>query len=49
MTELNATGLVQMEQAKSSDGYNTTFVIKLKSEFNWFLSDEFVELKEGGG
>jgi hypothetical protein len=49
MTELKATGLVQMEETKSSDGYNTTFMITLKSEFDWFLSNEFKELKEGGG
>lgn len=48
MTELKATGLVHMEETKSSDGYNTTFMIRLKSEFDWFLSDEFMELKEGG-
>jgi hypothetical protein len=48
MTELKATGLVQMDETKTSDGYNTTFMITLKSEFDWFLSDEFKELKEGG-
>jgi predicted transcriptional regulator len=49
MTELKATGLVQMEETKSCDGYNATFMITLKSEFDWFLSDEFKELKNGGG
>ena len=49
MTELKATGLVQMEETKSNDGYNTTFMITLKSEFDWFLSDEFMVLKSGGG
>jgi predicted transcriptional regulator len=49
MTELKATGLVQLDETKSNDGYNTTFMITLKSEFDWFLSDEFKELKEGGG
>jgi hypothetical protein len=47
MTELKATGLVQMDETKSNDGYNTTSLITLKSEFDWFLSDEFTELKEG--
>lgn len=48
MTELKATGLVQLEEeTKSIDGYNATFMIKLKSEFDWFLSDEFMKLKEG--
>jgi len=49
MTELKATGLVQMEETKSNDGYNTTFMITLKSEFDWFPSDEFMVLKSGGG
>jgi hypothetical protein len=45
MTELKATGLVGMDVIKTDDGYNTTNTIKLKPEFDWFLSDEFKELK----
>jgi predicted transcriptional regulator len=47
MTELKATGLVEMSETRTNDGYNMTHTIKLKQEFDWFLSDEFQELKEG--
>ena len=47
MTELKATGLVEMENKRTDDGYNITYMIRLKEEFDWFLSDEFKKLKEG--
>jgi hypothetical protein len=42
MTELKATGLVDMKY----DEYNQVYSIKLKPEFDWFLTQTFVELKE---
>jgi hypothetical protein len=44
MTELKATGLVDL--ISDPEEYNSLKEIKLKSEFNWFISDKFRELKE---
>jgi predicted transcriptional regulator len=42
MTELKATGLVDMKY----DEYSQVYSIKLKPEFDWFLTSMFTELKE---
>lgn len=42
MTELKATGLVDMRY----DEYRQVYSIKLKPEFDWFLTETFAELKE---
>lgn len=47
MTELKATELVDMID-HDPEQYNSTKEIKLKSKFKWFLTKEFVELKEKG-
>jgi hypothetical protein len=50
MTELKALGLVNMQEADlvCSDGITRSgFVITLKEEFDWFLSEEFRTLREG--
>ena len=41
MTELKATGLVEMKY----DEYNQVYSIKLKPEFDWFLTQTFAESK----
>ena len=43
MTELQAIGLVRM-YGDESEGYNSKKEIELRSEYKWFLTDEFKEL-----
>ncbi len=45
MTELKVIGLVDLE--KESEAINSPFIITLKNEFRWFLSEEFRELRQG--
>lgn len=45
MTELKATGLVTMVYDQTE--YNPPREIRLKPEFDWFLSDQFSELRDG--
>ncbi len=45
MTELKILGLVNLTQ--ESDSSNSVKTIKLKKEFEWFLSDEFKRLRQG--
>jgi predicted transcriptional regulator len=45
MTELKATELVDMVDQEPGV-YNSVKEIRLRNQFNWFLSDEFKELKE---
>lgn len=47
MAELKAVGLVEMDERLADDGYNQVYEITLKSEFNWFLSKQFMELRGG--
>jgi hypothetical protein len=47
MTELKATGLVDMYDVDPGE-YNSEKEIGLKKEFEWFLSEKFKELKDGG-
>jgi hypothetical protein len=47
MTELKATGLVTMYDTEP-EVYNSEKEIRLKPEFDWFLSDEFKALKLNG-
>lgn len=46
MTELKVLGLVDMKK-ENENHYNSTQLITLKKEFEWFLSDEFKRLKGG--
>jgi hypothetical protein len=43
MQELKVVGLVDLDKGNKS---NSAFVISLRSEFDWFLSDEFRKLRE---
>jgi HTH domain len=45
MTELKALGLVDMK--KESDATNSEYQITLDAEFDWFLTKEFLQLREG--
>jgi len=45
MTELKALGLVDMK--KESDATNSEYQITLDPEFDWFLTKEFLQLREG--
>ncbi len=45
MTELKILGLVNLTQ--ESESSNSVRTIKLKKEFEWFLSDEFKRLRQG--
>jgi len=44
MTELKALGLVEMDR-DGRDADNSEKEIRLKPEFGWFLSDEFLQLR----
>jgi predicted transcriptional regulator len=45
MTQLKILGLVNLTQ--DSDSRNSVMTIRLKDEFQWFLSDEFKKLRQG--
>ena len=46
MTELDAVGLVEKYERKEQGDTQFTKHIRLKDEYNWFLSDEFKKLRE---
>lgn len=46
MTELKVLGLVNMKK-EDEEIPNSILSIRLKKEFEWFLSDEFIRLREG--
>jgi hypothetical protein len=45
MTELKALGLVEMDRDRAGDPDNSEKEIVLKPEFDWFLSEEFLQLR----